>query len=120
MNSLIFDRRNEKNFCQICKKTYDTNRHVPYCLIPCGHTFCHKCVKSIEINVCPTCEMPFNQFFPDYAMIDIVKGVLGMKIEKQNENLINEINNKSQKENLSQDNQQQKDAVRIFLLFFSL
>lgn len=68
---LVNDRKKEIRFCILCKNNYDQKEFRPECLIPCGHTFCHKCLKAVK-NSCPKCSLYFNQIIPDYEMMDIV------------------------------------------------
>ena len=35
----------EKLSCLYCKETYNTTTKMPLC-IPCGHTYCLKCVED--------------------------------------------------------------------------
>jgi hypothetical protein len=85
MFSLSINRRStdghlSKTSCSQCKKSYDCITFKPYCLMPCGCNFCQKCVTSFEINNCPKCKEKFNQYIPDYDLLDVVKKLDNMKI----------------------------------------
>ncbi|XP_047471124.1 E3 ubiquitin-protein ligase KEG-like [Penaeus chinensis] len=46
--------------CKLCKKGYDSRRHVPLILPSCGHTFCRMCLLELEEEEthfdCPRCD----------------------------------------------------------------
>jgi hypothetical protein len=85
MTSLSISRQStnsqlNKTSCGQCKKSYDTNTYKPFCLMPCGCNFCHKCVSSLETYQCPKCKEKFNQYIPDYGLLDVIKELDNMKI----------------------------------------
>jgi len=64
--------------CVHCQVDYDLDQHKPRCFMPCGHTFCEKCIKNLMTKrKCSTCKHIISQHIPDYEMIDMIK-------EKQN------------------------------------
>ena len=69
---VLIDRKTEPKNCPLCKNIYDERQTRPEALIPCGHTFCAKCVVNFE-KVCKMCAEKYNQIIPDYEMIDLVK-----------------------------------------------
>jgi hypothetical protein len=70
-----------QNSCSVCKNTYDVTSNKPYCLMPCGcSSFCHKCVKNFSSDQCPKCKNRFNQFIPDYGLLDLIKDLANMKM----------------------------------------
>ena len=79
---MLVDRSQEPKICHVCKSKYDTKKHQPSCLIPCGHTFCVKCILEFNGKKCVVCELAYNQHIPDYAMIDIVAELTKIKIPK--------------------------------------
>ena len=85
MTSLSISRQStdgqlNKTSCGQCKKSYDSHINKPYCLMPCGCNFCHKCVTGFQTQQCPKCKDKFNQYIPDYGLLDIVKEFDNMKI----------------------------------------
>jgi len=53
--------------CIICFTRYNDSNRKPNLLIPCGHTFCEKCLKSIK--TCPTCRTAIERTGINYALI---------------------------------------------------
>lgn len=69
MNS---DKPKEFIQCTFCKENYDNVERKPCCFMPCGHTFCSKCIDEGRDKTCSICNEHVNQVIPDYATIDSV------------------------------------------------
>lgn len=69
---ILVDRSSEPRNCPLCKNKYDATSYRPEALIPCGHTFCSKCVANFE-QACKMCASKYNQIIPDHEMIDLVQ-----------------------------------------------
>lgn len=69
---IILDRNSEPRNCPLCKTNYNETTCRPEALIPCGHTFCSRCVRKFE-RVCKMCATGYNQIIPDYEMIDLIR-----------------------------------------------
>jgi hypothetical protein len=63
--------------CEICFDSYsDTvNMKKPFCLFPCGHTFCFDCISSLTNKLCPKCMTPFKCMATNWAIIHKVNGL---------------------------------------------
>ncbi|RNA30301.1 importin subunit alpha-like [Brachionus plicatilis] len=79
---VVFDRKKEITYCFVCKQNYDHNACRPECLIPCGHTFCHECIKKLFSKNCSRCGSLFNQIIPDYEMVDMISTSSDLKDKK--------------------------------------
>ena len=59
--------------CNICFEKYNKSETVPTTCIPCGHTFCKKCIdelKKQEIYLnCPSCRQRVTAEKPCFAII---------------------------------------------------
>jgi hypothetical protein len=69
----------EKNvlLCPVCMQSYNDAR-VPI-ILPCGHTFCTTCVKTLEATdnkTCSTCRQQFTQTSVNYGLRDVLPLVL--------------------------------------------
>ena len=69
-------------YCVICEKKYDNSSNRPYCLMPCGHTYCRICIEN-NLNQCPVCEAAYNQYIPDYNLLDQITGVKGLSLNEK-------------------------------------
>lgn len=61
--------------CEICFNSYDHSFHLPHTLMPCSHTLCIKCIKSIEKSnqmLCPVDRKVFTDHKPNYALLKII------------------------------------------------
>jgi hypothetical protein len=63
--------------CEICFDSYiDTvNVKKPFCLFPCGHTFCFECISSLTNKLCPKCKTRFTEKATNWAIIHKVNGL---------------------------------------------
>ena len=59
--------------CKLCITAYNTVDKKPRCFMPCGHTFCEKCISELLERLCPQCKKPYNQAIVDFDCIDLVK-----------------------------------------------
>jgi hypothetical protein len=88
-----------KNFktCNLCSNGFDLYSYKPQVLIPCGHTFCLKCIKNFGTNICPAkrCNQIFRQHIPDHEIEDELKKLVGLDLENKIQN------EKNDKENVS-------------------
>lgn len=64
--------------CEICYEQYDEdeNMNKPYCLFPCGHTFCLNCIELSENKLCSKCRTPFTVIAPNWSLIERIHGEL--------------------------------------------
>ncbi|XP_034246575.1 uncharacterized protein LOC117648264 [Thrips palmi] len=53
--------------CPICYEVYNQQDRRPK-IVPCGHTFCLVCLKSLRVKECPTCRTMFA--CPPEGLID--------------------------------------------------
>jgi len=58
--------------CKLCHVQYNSLERKPRCFMPCGHTFCEKCINGLLEKICPTCKNNYNQAIVDYGLIDII------------------------------------------------
>lgn len=56
--------------CKICSKQYSELEYRPYTLIPCGHTFCTKCLEKLKI--CPECDETIAGKLLNHAILEII------------------------------------------------
>lgn len=63
--------------CNICFEKYNKNEFAPTTCIPCGHTFCKKCIdemKKQDANLaCPSCRQRVQAEKPCFAIIGILE-----------------------------------------------
>ena len=57
--------------CKLCSTAYNTVDKKPRCFMPCGHTFCEKCISELLERLCPQCKKPYNQAIVDFDCIDL-------------------------------------------------
>ncbi len=70
---IILSRKGELKLCINCQLNYDLDQRKPRCFMPCGHTFCEKCIKTATTKKkCLTCKRAFSQHIPDYEMMDMI------------------------------------------------
>ena len=69
--------------CKLCRLHYDTNGKKPRSFMPCGHTFCEKCINQLLERLCPNCKKPYNQAIVDYITIDLVKKAEELKTQSK-------------------------------------
>ena len=80
--------------CKICVFPYDNMEHSPR-IIPCGHTFCQECIKSLlKVNhiQCPMCKKSFenkNDLPINFEILNIIntRNIENFCIIHKNENL---------------------------------
>ncbi|TDL20306.1 hypothetical protein BD410DRAFT_377237 [Rickenella mellea] len=53
---------NANSTCDVCLETYSANGPTIPHAITCGHTFCLRCLQSLEHRRCPLCREPFQPF----------------------------------------------------------
>lgn len=58
--------------CKICFEVYTSEKRMPL-VIPCGHTICAECLKSLR-NQCPHCRTSFqkSQAKRNYALLELL------------------------------------------------
>lgn len=58
--------------CEICIEKYNDKENKPYSLIPCGHSFCIKCINRLKVKQCPKCRIEINAKLLNRALIDLL------------------------------------------------
>lgn len=84
---IVIDRKTESRTCPLCKNPYNEKDYRPESLIPCGHTFCSKCIANFE-QACKMCASKYNQIIPDYEMLDMARRKLSKLSLKEKEELL--------------------------------
>lgn len=79
---MIISREGEKTSCLHCRKEFNLENRRPRCYMPCGHTFCERCIEAQKSSTCYKCKMGFNQSITDYGMIDIIVEKMKQKQKK--------------------------------------
>ena len=74
--------------CQVCLENFNTLDHKPYALIPCGHSFCLKCLNNLIEQFCPKCRKEINEKILNYAIIDILDMKLFSIVQHSNISLV--------------------------------
>ena len=65
--------------CELCKESFNLDDRVPYTL-PCGKTFCYKCVESVTTNkgniICPIdntkCPLSSTDLKPNQLLLTLL------------------------------------------------
>lgn len=60
--------------CKICFNAYDSERHRPQCLVPCGHSYCAWCIGRLRKARCPEDRRAFTTTIPNWHAV----GQLGL------------------------------------------
>jgi hypothetical protein len=58
--------------CSICNEDYNETDCKPYCLNPCGHSFCLKCINLLVNKACPICRKRIQSTIPNFAMVEML------------------------------------------------
>lgn len=58
--------------CSICFELYDETLRIPTNLFPCGHVFCHQCLKKIPKKICSTCKVNYTQTSVNWSLKNLV------------------------------------------------
>ena len=56
--------------CKICSKHYSDVELKPFTLIPCGHTYCVKCLEKLK--TCPECDVNITGKLLNHAILEII------------------------------------------------
>lgn len=75
--------------CKLCRAQYNTIDKRPRCFMPCGHTFCDKCISGLLEKLCPKCKTHYNQAIVDYEVIDLIKKAQKIRISKKEPDILN-------------------------------
>lgn len=61
--------------CDICYDDYNSNEKKPFTLVPCGHTFCIKCINSLMSREasCPNCRKKISEKIPNYGLVGLLE-----------------------------------------------
>ena len=65
--------------CQICFNQYDSDKHKPCVIIPCGHTFCEECIVKIGNATCPLDRLDIKSTAVNRHAIDSLPSLLDLK-----------------------------------------
>src|SRR5690348_15925388 len=60
--------------CPICYETFNRTLNIPY-LLPCGHTFCEKCLYSVKA-ICPACRRAFTHKSKNHILLEVMEAHL--------------------------------------------
>jgi len=66
--------------CKICFEIYDNNKHKPFTLIPCGHSFCSTCV--VELKTCSLCMQDIDSIKPNYVLIENLDYIMNYELRQ--------------------------------------
>lgn len=60
--------------CSICNNGYNNADLKPFMIIPCGHTYCKKCIdrKQLDKTGCPQCKGPINSKIENHFALDSI------------------------------------------------
>lgn len=74
--------------CKLCRAQYNTVDRKPRCFMPCGHSYCDKCISGLLEKLCPNCKTPYNQAIVDYEIIDLIKKAQKLRISKKEPDIL--------------------------------
>ena len=57
--------------CKICYEKFDSDNLKPIICIPCGHSFCNKCV--VQLKDCPICRAFITDKKPNFSLLEILE-----------------------------------------------
>lgn len=63
-----FRPENKRFTCAVCFENYDNETRKPYSLVPCGHTFCARCVRELK-GKCPNDGQMFAETIKNWEII---------------------------------------------------
>lgn len=67
----INSQQNNLTTCKICMSQLSS----PHVVVPCGHSFCEKCLVSRleKLNTCANCHNPIQGHFPNVALSELLR-----------------------------------------------
>ena len=76
--------------CKICCELYNNCEHRPIVLMPCGHSYCSKCVSILKqeypVN-CPICREEVRLDKPNYELIETLDNKHQLELDLQATNM---------------------------------
>jgi hypothetical protein len=57
--------------CKICYEKFDNVIHKPIVCVPCGHSFCSKCV--IQLKACSICRRHIKEKSTNFSLLEILE-----------------------------------------------
>ena len=68
--------------CSICLQSYQTTDNLPFCL-PCGHTFCQKCIQGLIQPQCPVDRQIFqkNNVQKNFNLIAVIEELSKIRLQ---------------------------------------
>ena len=83
--------------CEVCLEVFDQNDHQPYCLMPCLHSFCFKCLSKLASKSCPICCKKIENKCLNFTLYEMINEPF---FKKELEVMNNNINNNKTKWNI--------------------
>jgi hypothetical protein len=106
--------------CEICFEVYDKQEHKPMTIIPCGHTYCLKCLEKIKDTPnykCKQCNEQISEHKPSYAIIKILDNLAvdfnSLNLRQSVHDLVNQINETKTNIYLMSEKKLQDDQYKI-------
>lgn len=80
--------------CKICLENFDQSKHLPYCLLPCCHSFCINCLlkQSALFIACPNCNTEISGKSPNWDLKELIPESEYDKLKSQLQQALNEVN----------------------------
>jgi hypothetical protein len=66
--------------CKICFEKYDTEDFKPIVCMPCGHSFCSKCV--IQLKECSICRTQINDKKTNFSLLEVLEEQSNMRSQQ--------------------------------------
>jgi len=57
--------------CDVCLEYYGSDSNSHPCVIPCGHTFCRRCISNLSPVICPLCRQHYDPRQPRRLVVDV-------------------------------------------------
>lgn len=57
--------------CDVCLEYYGSDSNTHPCVIPCGHTFCRRCISNLSSVTCPLCRQHYDPRTPRRLVVDV-------------------------------------------------
>lgn len=112
--------------CKVCFEKYDKFEHKPIVIMPCGHTFCQRCLFDLKNKafICPTCRQEIKSKKPNYDLLEVLDMNLVVdsngSLKQEITNLTKNINDSKVKFHLNCEQKLQENRTKFQLIKFEI